>query len=1198
MPILLILLVNPAWAENPDEDPFLDINTWVNNATPSENNSCFAYPRGNASVCDFKGPRGDLKLVPKDWGLTMTGADLMRDDPVVKNLSYGTSLGIVDSGLRLRGNPKAGEKLAQGSPEIDGGVFHGTHVAGIATSQSHGVNPYLPLKAFPVKLNPFGGAKSEDLMNSLDQAINDPSVKVINLSWSFYENPQLVDLVDQGIKKGKWFVYAAGNEDTVSNIGTTGHDHFLNRSSFFKTGASSYFGSPAAFSNTGPDVTVYAPGSHIDSLDGRHNSNLIAARSSVPMDGTSMASPHFAAVLATLANLQPQLDSETIKYLVQSTAMNTGTHARPFLFLNAYLAFKTLQGANACLKTKTLARTCIDQSRKKQLQSAVLPKKPVPSTCSALKDYYSSLRKAYFLSQGGSLAKNALKELFASEVKPIAEKFMFLGNDHSERKKLLSKKTLPGIYSREANRAMDFSDGKLDFDQVNRKFDSTQHRPYTLEDWLANKPRATDKHPLELLLPTPENFEKFLDFCKSQFYSTDNKAPCLTFVGGAPRRFKEKLLSHLSSLDPPLKNIDMLDSLNFQYDPAFNDAYQQVFNKTVQYCIEKIKCDLRGLENLYKSKFITLEGKQKLSHLMLERLKSGEKIPDYFRPDQFERADIQESYIKLWKIRSDLSQEESKSEIKKHAFELKEALMQSTHEGKNSVLERGIYEKGGETAHAKESKAATLLRYLSLLAEAGQRPPELMNAIEDAVDKYSDINDYFTEAAPLKNALNRIIRSDSAPDLAAYLAKTDRLLQVLRVPGLDLDLLDLLRNENVAEDTKRKLLKAVISMPEGYMMSKLSAILSYGTDIPAVQEVQREVDRSDKKNKLYPLKENQLWSSTRLDHVTPDFQLILEKRRSDPPFWILGSNPKLCVVSPEARQLTHAALREISEGKMEDDQGLRAWNWIDSMEPASIREFGSEVVNALQKMPSRNVVPVRTLQSLVKNIVVHQGENTELVKKMIETLKPFVHDESFLWRTESGKTKDGYEKLAAAGYRPARGAEYLLNYFTLLNASVAGNQILKNDPIWADLQKINANTSLQGIPSTAELFDQRENITPIPPALKDFYLKKFEIHLESITEKHSLQGADLKFDSEMIHYPELIGPIIQHLQTESDDTATYQYLIQKLVNFGHQSPQNAKLLLDQLKDQDFTFKVSLLFDDRKKTFSLKEIIGKYLDYEK
>lgn len=35
--------------------------------------------------CDLKGARDDLKLLPKDWGLKATGADLLRDEPLLKS---------------------------------------------------------------------------------------------------------------------------------------------------------------------------------------------------------------------------------------------------------------------------------------------------------------------------------------------------------------------------------------------------------------------------------------------------------------------------------------------------------------------------------------------------------------------------------------------------------------------------------------------------------------------------------------------------------------------------------------------------------------------------------------------------------------------------------------------------------------------------------------------------------------------------------------------------------------------------------------------------------------------------------------------------------------------------------------------------------------------------------------------------------
>lgn len=71
----------------------------------------------------------------------------------------------------------------------------------------------------------------------------------------------MVDLVRTATERGKWIVFAAGNRNSVANIQTTGHEHFLKNPAFFKVGASVIFWISVWILNFGPDVTVYAPGS-------------------------------------------------------------------------------------------------------------------------------------------------------------------------------------------------------------------------------------------------------------------------------------------------------------------------------------------------------------------------------------------------------------------------------------------------------------------------------------------------------------------------------------------------------------------------------------------------------------------------------------------------------------------------------------------------------------------------------------------------------------------------------------------------------------------------------------------------------------------------------------------------------------------------------------------------------------------------
>jgi len=75
--------------------------------------------------CKIISKRDKYKLVPENWGLLATGADLLRGEEKVKKMKYTYKIGIVDTGLMLRGNPDAGKILLENSPEKDNESGHG-----------------------------------------------------------------------------------------------------------------------------------------------------------------------------------------------------------------------------------------------------------------------------------------------------------------------------------------------------------------------------------------------------------------------------------------------------------------------------------------------------------------------------------------------------------------------------------------------------------------------------------------------------------------------------------------------------------------------------------------------------------------------------------------------------------------------------------------------------------------------------------------------------------------------------------------------------------------------------------------------------------------------------------------------------------------------------------------------------------------
>lgn len=190
---------------------------------------------------------------------------------------------------------------------------HGSHVAGTVGAIANngigivGVSPkvkIMPIKIFPVK-------------NGLDSVVKalrcavDNGAKVLNNSWGFTKpnpsSPTLETAVDYVYSKGGICVFAAGNEsDDVSNYSPA------NYSKTISVGATDENDERPIFSNYGNEITIYAPGKNILSLQTRTNGYEFK-------DGTSMAAPHVSGAIALYLSINPQASFNEIKNaLIQS----------------------------------------------------------------------------------------------------------------------------------------------------------------------------------------------------------------------------------------------------------------------------------------------------------------------------------------------------------------------------------------------------------------------------------------------------------------------------------------------------------------------------------------------------------------------------------------------------------------------------------------------------------------------------------------------------------------------------------------------------------------------------------------------------------------------------------------------------------------------------------------------------------------
>lgn len=195
---------------------------------------------------------------------------------------------------------------------------HGTHVAGTiaqSTNNNYGVAgvayeaSIMPLKV----LSAFGGGTVADIAEAIRFAA-DNGADVVNLSLGGAgESQVLEEAVNYAYNKGVVVVAAAGNESRNSASYPARYPHVI---SVAATGPS---GEKAPYSNFGAGVDISAPGGSEngqilqETIDPETGASMFAG-----FQGTSMASPHVAAVAAMVKASGVETPDEIREVLTQS----------------------------------------------------------------------------------------------------------------------------------------------------------------------------------------------------------------------------------------------------------------------------------------------------------------------------------------------------------------------------------------------------------------------------------------------------------------------------------------------------------------------------------------------------------------------------------------------------------------------------------------------------------------------------------------------------------------------------------------------------------------------------------------------------------------------------------------------------------------------------------------------------------------
>ena len=197
---------------------------------------------------------------------------------------------VIDTGTEP--NKESQDRILDGVDIVYGGnghndqIGHGTHVAGTVLDATRGLN----VKVLPVQVFEQDSASDMDVCYGIDYAISQ-KVQVINMSLGGYCNDTgnvKHHYLQKAIEAGVIVVVAAGNESD-----DTGHFCPAHFGGCITVAACSENGQPTDFSNYGKAVDVIAPGDDICSY-------VPAPEYLDVYDGTSMASPHVAALAAMI----------------------------------------------------------------------------------------------------------------------------------------------------------------------------------------------------------------------------------------------------------------------------------------------------------------------------------------------------------------------------------------------------------------------------------------------------------------------------------------------------------------------------------------------------------------------------------------------------------------------------------------------------------------------------------------------------------------------------------------------------------------------------------------------------------------------------------------------------------------------------------------------------------------------------------
>lgn len=243
-----------------------------------------------------------------DWGLDRIDQKAL---PLNSAYSYlqtgsGTTAYIVDTGILSSHQQFSGRVLSGYTAISDGNGTsdcngHGTHVAGTVGGGTYGVAKNVNLVPIRI-LGCDGSGASSNVIAGLDWILkNGKKPAVVNMSLGGDASTSLDSAVENLFNNGYVMVVAAGNSNTDACNASPARV-----SKALTVAATDSTDTRASYSNYGSCVDIFAPGSQI-------NSSWIGSNTATKvLNGTSMATPHVAGVVAEMLQSTPTATPQTI----------------------------------------------------------------------------------------------------------------------------------------------------------------------------------------------------------------------------------------------------------------------------------------------------------------------------------------------------------------------------------------------------------------------------------------------------------------------------------------------------------------------------------------------------------------------------------------------------------------------------------------------------------------------------------------------------------------------------------------------------------------------------------------------------------------------------------------------------------------------------------------------------------------------